>query len=57
MNIPIQLVSDAHDPREITNNFPETSRLLTEIGFKHLCIKINHQWQAVLLNENELITD
>lgn len=57
MNIPIQLNSDAHHPREITNNFPDTAQLLKEIGFKHLCTMINHQWQAVPFNENGLILE
>jgi histidinol-phosphatase (PHP family) len=57
MNIPIQLNSDAHHPGEITNNFPETAMLLREIGFKHLWIMINHQWQAVPFTEHGLIMD
>lgn len=45
MNIPVQINSDAHVPREITNNFSETLNLLYQIGFRKLKVFNNNEWE------------
>lgn len=55
MEIPIQLNSDAHHPREITRNFSQTARLLKSIGFSKLWILLDHEWQPVSFDENGLL--
>jgi histidinol-phosphatase (PHP family) len=57
MNIPVQINSDAHHPREITSHFSETAGLLKAVGFTHLMAFLNGQWQPVPFNENGLQID
>ena len=47
MNIPIMLNSDSHHPSEISYLYPETARMLNEIGFTHVKILQNNHWQVV----------
>jgi histidinol-phosphatase (PHP family) len=54
MNIPIQLNSAAHHPREITSNFQTVAALLVDIGFKKMSILQNHQWTELTFDENGL---
>lgn len=55
MNIPVQINSDAHHPRETTLYFSETARMLKAIGFTHLMALLNGQWQPVPFDENGLL--
>lgn len=44
--IPITLSSDAHHPSDITNQFDATASLLHDIGFRHISVLLNNQWQS-----------
>jgi histidinol-phosphatase (PHP family) len=57
MNIPVQINSDAHHPREITSHFSETAGLLKAIGFTHLMAFLGGQWQPVPFDESGLCID
>lgn len=54
MNMPITLSSDAHHPSDLVNQFPETARILLELGFKNLRILLDGKWQDVAFNEHGL---
>lgn len=45
LKIPITISSDAHHPEDLINQFPETAKLLTEIGFKKIGILLDGKWQ------------
>ena len=47
MNIPIMLNSDSHHPSEIGYLFPETARMLNEIGYTQVKILQNNEWKDV----------
>jgi histidinol-phosphatase (PHP family) len=49
MNIPVTINSDAHTPDEITGCFEEALTLLKDIGFRHLQILKNGQWQPIAI--------
>jgi histidinol-phosphatase (PHP family) len=55
MNIPIQINSDAHHPREITKCFPETAQLLLSIGFRQVHILKDNTWQKADLRADGLL--
>ncbi len=57
MNIPVQINSDAHHPRETTLYFSETAGLLKAIGFTHLMTFLGGQWQPVSFDESGLRID
>ncbi len=46
MDIPITLTSDAHQPAEISQYFPESLKILHDIGYKKLSIYKNNAWQS-----------
>lgn len=52
MNLPIMLNSDAHTPDEVIKFFPQTARLLKEIGFHRLTIFRNGCFMEVDFDEN-----
>lgn len=54
MKIPVQINSDAHLPREMTLYFSEMAGLLKAIGFKHLSVFRDRDWQPVLFDESGL---
>ncbi|MDH4089956.1 MAG: histidinol-phosphatase [Cyclobacteriaceae bacterium] len=54
-NIPITLSSDAHHPNDIINQFPETARLLLDIGFKSITIPNEGNWRPFLFNTHGII--
>lgn len=43
-NIPVQINSDSHHPREITNNFKEAAELLLATGYQTVRILQNGEW-------------
>lgn len=49
MKIPVTLSSDAHKPHELSLCFEETTRLLSEIGFKSLSLITSIGWREVPL--------
>ena len=49
-NIPITLSSDAHHPSDLTNQFSETTLLLSQIGFKTLTILHEGKWKPYSFN-------
>jgi len=55
MHIPIQLNSDAHHPREITQRFRYVAGLLKSIGFNEMMIFLDHQWQTIPFDEKGLV--
>ena len=54
-NIPITISSDAHHPRDIINQFPETATLLKNIGFKTISILHQKSWKPFSFNERGII--
>jgi histidinol-phosphatase (PHP family) len=48
----ITISSDAHMPEDLTNQFVETAKLLSKIGFKSLTIQRNGKWIQAPFNEN-----
>lgn len=47
--IPVTLSSDAHDPKDLTNQFAETAAELLTIGFRKISILDDHSWRPVTL--------
>ena len=54
-NIPITLSSDAHHPNDIINQFPETARLLLDVGFKSITILNEGKWRPFLFDTHGII--
>jgi len=54
-NIPVTLSSDAHHPMDITNQFPETANLLSNIGFKSITILHEGNWKPFSFNAHGII--
>ena len=50
--IPITISSDAHHHDDLINQFPETSHLLKQIGFKEIFILHHGTWKPFEFNEN-----
>ncbi len=50
MNIPVIISSDAHKPAEMAMLFPETARLLYDIGFREVMELRTSGWETVALN-------
>lgn len=46
-NMPVVLSSDAHHPDDLTNTFPETAKMLSNLGFKTISIISNGKWIQV----------
>lgn len=44
-DIPITLSSDAHHPDELTEQFKETAKQLTDIGFNHMLVLEQGEWR------------
>lgn len=53
-NIPITLSTDAHHPDDLINQFPETARLLSTIGFKTLKVLHAGTWRNFSFDDNGL---
>jgi histidinol-phosphatase (PHP family) len=53
-NIPITLSSDTHHPDDIINQFSETAKLLSTLGFKTLKILHAGTWEGFYFNERGL---
>lgn len=49
LDIPIQVNSDCHHPREIALEFDETAALLRSIGFDAVRVLLDDQWKDVAL--------
>jgi len=47
LNIPVTLCSDAHKPHELSLLFPETLKLLVDLGFKHLACRTVRGWKEI----------
>jgi len=54
MNIPITLNSDCHTPLEMTGYFPQACRMLKDIGFTHLMVLLDGNWEKVPFKPNGL---
>jgi histidinol-phosphatase (PHP family) len=54
-NIPITINSDAHHPRDLTNQFAQTAQQLLQIGFKKIHILLDGQWKPVHLTPNGIV--
>ena len=54
-DIPVTLSSDAHHPDDLINNFPETAKVLHDIGFTHLSVLTEGRWQKLPFNENGIV--
>jgi len=44
LNIPLTISADAHKPSDIDSYFPETEKILKDIGYKSIRILKNSQW-------------
>lgn len=53
--IPITLISDAHLKEDLTNLFTETATMLYGLGFRHLSIMLDGEWQQKKFNEYGII--
>ena len=49
LKIPVTLSSDAHKPVELSLCFAETTKMLSEIGFKTLSVITSEEWKEVPL--------
>ena len=47
MGIPVCLNSDSHHPDEIDGNFSQIAEMLNAIGYSHLHILLQNEWQPV----------
>lgn len=54
MEIPVQINSDAHVPREITRNFDETLSMILNLGFKKVKVRVDNEWGFVHIDNNGL---
>ena len=54
MDIPVHINSDAHIPREITNNFAEALQLISSIGFRKVNVLMDGEWRFVEIGKNGL---
>lgn len=54
-NIPITLSSDAHHPMDIVNQFPETAKLLSDIGFKSITILREGKWKPFSFSAHGIV--
>jgi histidinol-phosphatase (PHP family) len=54
-NIPVTISSDAHLPEDLINQFPETAKVLSKIGFKTLSVLRDGKWTQLPFNENGII--
>jgi len=52
MNIPVTISSDAHVKSDLTNQFPETAKLLYECGFRKLSVLSDFEWKALPFDEH-----
>jgi histidinol-phosphatase (PHP family) len=50
--IPITISSDSHTPDDITNQFPETAKLLYDIGFRTLSVLKEGKWQQASFDQH-----
>ncbi len=46
LKIPVMINSDAHHPEEVSQQFEETAKMLSEIGYKELQILSEGKWQS-----------
>jgi histidinol-phosphatase (PHP family) len=54
-NIRITMSSDAHHPKDLINQFPETAILLLKMGFKNLTVMADGIWKQFSFNENGIV--
>lgn len=54
-NIPVTINSDAHHMDDVVNYFPETARLLKEIGFRTITVLSEGIWKAFSYNDDGII--
>lgn len=54
-NIPITMCSDAHDPKDLTNQFPETAALLFTLGYRKISILRDGSWESVNLTPDGIV--
>jgi histidinol-phosphatase (PHP family) len=55
MNLPITMSSDSHLKEDVINQFPETAKLLYNIGFRNLTIMQAGRWKQLPFNEHGII--
>ena len=55
MHIPIQLNSDGHLPKEITQEFRNVAEMLYTIGFREFKVLSNHKWKYIKFKKNGLL--
>lgn len=54
-NIPVTINSDAHHMDDVINYFPETARILKEIGFRTITVLSEGIWKAFSYNDDGII--
>jgi histidinol-phosphatase (PHP family) len=54
-NIPVTLSSDAHHPKDLTNQFSEAATQLMEIGFKSIMMLHEGNWKPLSFNTHGII--
>jgi histidinol-phosphatase (PHP family) len=51
LKVPIMLSSDAHDPSELALQFPETIKVLMDMGFRESCVYTEQGWKFRKLSD------
>jgi len=44
LNIPVTISSDAHKPSDLNSYFDETEKILKDVGYQSIRVRLNHQW-------------
>lgn len=53
--IPVTVSSDAHHPKDVTNQFQETAKTLLSLGFQKISILKDGEWKQYKFNEHGVI--
>jgi histidinol-phosphatase (PHP family) len=53
--IPVTISSDAHHPKDLTNNFQEAAKLISSAGYKTIQILHEGKWKPCRFNESGVI--
>lgn len=55
LDIPVTINSDCHKPAEVSLGFAEAASLLLDIGYAHVSVLTNNEWQAAKLTEEGIV--
>ncbi len=54
-NIPVTISSDAHHPDDLTNCFPETAKMLLNIGYQKVSVLHDNRWSQFELTPHGIV--